>query len=108
MMVLLRPIPVRSRLRDFQVFQSSFSPGGSCSLIGGEAYLGGDCCYTFYDRAQSVHEKALKELVEMVEAAALSRCHQVRLPGLLAVVRHIPTYIPFALLRWLSSINGVL
>ena len=34
MLVLLRPIPVRSLLRDFHSFHSDLWPGANCSLVG--------------------------------------------------------------------------
>ena len=41
MLVLLRPIPVRSLLRDFHSFHSDLWPGANCSLVGiGQLWLG--------------------------------------------------------------------
>ena len=49
MLVLLRPIPVRSLLRDFHSFHSDLWPGANCSLVGIGSFA--RCC--FADRCSS-------------------------------------------------------
>ena len=58
----LRPIPVRSLLRDFHSFHSDLWPGANCSLVG----IGSARCSIFADRCSSHNVTLLFEEVVTV------------------------------------------